>query len=99
MAQFEQEKLSKQLAEQLKLRALLSNIPETENHEKVKLGSLVECTNGHFFLGIGIGKLEIRNQQIFAISAASPLGKKLLGASAGKEFTINSRNFKVVSVC
>ncbi len=98
MAQFEQEKLSKQLANQMNIRALLARIPKNSGHKKVQLGSLVKCTNGMFFIGVGLGKMEIKKQQIFAISAASPLGQKLIGLRSGDSYSLNNREFKILEL-
>lgn len=98
MAQFEQEKLSKQLAEQLKLRALVSKIPVREDSTIVQIGSLVKCTNGLFFLGIGLGKIKVEGEDVFCISVSSPLGKEIFNKSENEEFTVNGRTFSILSI-
>jgi len=98
MAQFEQEKLSKHLAEQMKLKALMPKLSTKEGHKKVQLGSLVETSSGVFFIGPGLGKLEIKKQQIFAISAASPLGQKLIGLELNDSYSINNRTFNILKL-
>lgn len=98
MAQFEQEKLSKQLSEQLKLKELVSRIDLKSTSEKVNVGSLVSCENGLFFLGIGLGKLKVSETEVFCVSAVSPIGKALLGKEKGQIFELNQRKIKVLDV-
>jgi len=97
MAQFEQEKLSSQLAEQLRTRKFLNEIPAV-NSNLVSLGSLVTCTTGKFYVSVGLGKISVGEEWIFCISLASPLGKVLLGKKAGAEFSLNGNNIKILEV-
>lgn len=98
MAQFEQEKLSSQLSEQLKLRETLSRINANAAASEVRIGSLVKCSNGLFFIGIGIGKLEVGGLTVFCVSLASPLGKALMGKRVREDFEVNGRTFKVLEL-
>ena len=98
IAQFEQEKLGKQLAEQLKLRDALFQLSDQAASDIVRIGSLVECSNGLFFVGIGLGKIEIGNESVFSISTASPLGISLLGKSENEAFIVNGREFKIHTI-
>lgn len=98
MAQFEQEKLSKQLSEQLKLKEMLSRIQATSDSLEIRMGSLASCSNGLFFLGIGLGKIEVDSTSVFCVSLASPIGKALIGKKSGEEFSVNGRSFNVLDV-
>jgi len=98
IAQFEQEKLSAQLSEQLKLRETLSRINVNAAASEVRIGSLVKCSNGLFFIGIGVGKIVVSGTTVFSVSLASPLGTALLGKQEGEEFEVNGRTFKVLEL-
>ena len=98
IAQFEQEKLGKQLAEQLKLRDALFQLSEQAASDIVRMGSLVECSNGLFFVGIGLGKIEVGDSNVFCISTAAPLGMSLLGKSENEAFIVNGREFKIHTI-
>ena len=79
MAQLEQEKLTKQINELLKLQENLQKINPTIKQSKIGLGSLVETNNGFYYFSIGIGNLIIGNQTIFALNPKSPIGELLTG--------------------
>ena len=98
IAQFEQEKLSAQLSEQLKLRETLSRINANAAATEVRIGSLVKCSNGLFFIGIGVGKIDVSGTTVFSVSLASPLGTALLGKKVGEDFEVNGRVFKVLEL-
>lgn len=95
MAQFEQEKLSNQLSEQLKLKELLSRIDPTTTLNEVRMGALVHCTNGIFYIGVGIGKIEISSSSVFCVSVVSPIGQGLLGKKPGDTYEVNGRSFSI----
>ncbi len=98
MAQFEQEKLSKQLSEQLKLKEMLFRINVSAASPEVRIGSLVRCSNGLFFIGIGLGKIQVATGAVFCVSTASPIGQALIGKKEGEQFSVNGRSFSILEV-
>ena len=89
MAQLEQEKLSKQLTQMTSLRDALSKVTPTEEHSSIKYGSLVKTSKGYFFFSIGLGKIIVGDQEVFCMTATSPLGQKLIGKKVGEEIDLN----------
>lgn len=89
MAQLEQEKLSSQLNQLLTLKNALSKVDPNEIHREVQYGSLVKTNNGYFFFSIGLGKIIVEDQNVFCITATSPLGQKLLGKKISDSFFLN----------
>lgn|SRR5690554_678198 len=76
----------------------LQRLPLEENVNAVMSGSLVETTNGVYFLGLSLGKIEVNNQIVYAISTASPLGKLLLNKKVGDVIDLNSNQQKVLNL-
>ena len=98
MAQLETEKLTKQLAEALKLEQILSQInPDTE-HQKIGLGSLVTTNNGQFFIAASIGKVVLGSITYFAISSVSPIGKLLIGLKREDTFSFNGKSYIILNI-
>ncbi len=95
MAQLETEKLSKQLAEALKLEQTLTQINPESNHLQVGLGSLVTTNNGKFYISISLGKLELNSETYFVISPVSPIGKLLNGLKQNESFSFNGRSYLI----
>ncbi len=98
MAQLETEKLTIQLTEALKLEQVLTQINPKTEHQQIGLGSLVITNNGNFYIAVSLGKIEKDNQTYFAISAASPIGKQLIGLKSGSEFSFNGRNYTITAL-
>nr|WP_299201452.1 3-oxoacyl-ACP synthase [uncultured Brumimicrobium sp.] len=76
----------------------LQRLPLEENVNAVMSGSLVETTNGVYFLGLSLGKIEVNNQIVYAISTASPLGKLLLNKKVGDVIDLNSNQQTILNV-
>lgn len=99
MAQLETEKNAQQLMEAKKLRAVLSQIDPKKLTETIELGSLVETSNGWFYIAISAGKLVHEGTMVFAVSPTSPIGRELLGKKKGDQLKFNGRPIaiKIVS--
>ncbi|MBL4862128.1 MAG: 3-oxoacyl-ACP synthase [Crocinitomicaceae bacterium] len=98
MAQLEQEKLSSQLGQLTLLKEALAKIEPDEKHESIQFGSLIKTGNGYFFLSIGLGKISLDDENIFCLTATSPMGKVLIGKSAGDTIQMNSNTIQIISV-
>ncbi|MGZ4054544.1 MAG: 3-oxoacyl-ACP synthase [Bacteroidia bacterium] len=98
MAQLEQEKSSKQLAEALEFKNILEKINPGQKSDKVLLGSLVVTNKGAFYISVAAGKLSIDDQFYFAISPASPLAIKLMGLSKKEEIIFNGNKYIVEEI-
>ena len=98
MAQLETEKLTKQLAEALKLEQVLSQINPDTKHQQVGLGSLVTTNNGQFFIAASLGKVTLNDATIFAISNVSPIGKLLIGLKKEDSFSFNGKAYAIYNV-
>ncbi|PWH86802.1 3-oxoacyl-ACP synthase [Brumimicrobium oceani] len=69
----------------------LRRLPIEEKSDRVISGSFVETDKGFYFIGLSVGKIEVQNQIVYAISTASPLGKLLLHKEVGDEVVLNNR--------
>ena len=76
----------------------LKRLPIKEKTDIIISGSFVETDRGLYFLGLSLGKLEIQNQIVYAISTASPLGKMLLHKKVGDEINLNNTQQTIKSI-
>ena len=83
MMQFELEKNEVQLSKALNLKKELSRVDFQKEYNSIEFGSLTVTDQGNYFISIGIGKIEVNNESIYAISLASPIGKMLYGKKIG----------------
>ena len=96
MMQRERDKATIQLAEAMKLETVLKEVDPAVLHEQAELGSVVETSRGKFFISVAAGMLKVKAGNYFAVSPASPIGKKLLGTTVGDEIEVDGNRFKVV---
>lgn len=97
MAQLEMEKLGNQLLDYQKQMQWIRqfNSSEAGSSESIGIGSLIQLTNGWYFLGPGIGKVAFENETIFCVSLQSPLGKQLFNKKIGQEIILPNLNLTI----
>ncbi len=98
MAQLEQEKLSNQLMELERVKALLFQINPSKKCSKVILGSLVETNTGWYYLSAGLGVIQNEGHQIFTMNIQAPLGKILSGKNEGEVVNWNGKELKILKI-
>lgn len=97
MAQTELDTLEKRIAE-LKERAnTIKNLP-LDPREEAGRGSLVETTNGLYFLAVGFGKAEMDGKAYFVISPAAPIGQAMLGKKAGEPIEFRGQEMTITAL-
>jgi transcription elongation GreA/GreB family factor len=99
MLHLEMEKASQQIDVVTKMRDQLNKIDLGIETRQVRLGSLVQTDQGAYFLSISAGPITLEDQEYYAISPSSPVGKSLLGTSEGATVIVGTRAITVRSVC
>ena len=89
MVQQEINTLQIQLNENRNARNSLKQI-NTNLHQTIGLGSLVETDKGLFYIAVSLGEIIFNEKKIFVISTESPLGKILFGMKKGEEISLNN---------
>ncbi|HEY4194294.1 MAG TPA: 3-oxoacyl-ACP synthase [Mucilaginibacter sp.] len=98
MMQQETDRNKAQLNEANKLMVALNHINTGTISKTVIPGSLVITNNGKFYMAISAGTLLLNEEAYFSVSPASPIGLSLSGKSAGNEFTLNGKQYRVESI-
>jgi len=98
MTQLEMEKAEIQLDNIRLLQHELSRIELDKTYRTAETGSLVITGEGKYFIAVGIGKVQVGNETVYVISAASPLGQFLSGKSAGDTGTFQGKEFRILSI-
>ncbi|SDZ91312.1 3-oxoacyl-ACP synthase [Pedobacter hartonius] len=80
----------------LQLLSSLENTPSAG--DTVRNGSLVNTSKGMFYISISAGQLNVEDRQVFAISAASPIGNLLIGKKAGESFSFNQNEYTIQDI-
>jgi len=95
MLQIELDNLEHQLKNQLELKTEILRVNPELTTEKISFGSLISSTNGTYFIAIGLGKILIGNETVYAISLASPLGQALKGAQKDNTISLNGKSITI----
>ena len=98
MLQLEREKIGQQLAETQKLKEILSKINVTKHSRVVALGSIIYTTQNNYFIAISSGKLQMKGEDFYAISAHTPMAQLLLGKSVGEEVVFRNETFSILQI-
>jgi transcription elongation GreA/GreB family factor len=98
MIEIELEKATAQEARIRQMKADLKRIDLTNVHTRIGVGSLVETSNGLYFLGIAWGAVKINEATVYCISVLSPIGELLKGRIAGDEITFQDKQIAIHKV-
>ena len=98
MLQIEQENTARQLRELLLQKLTLDKIDPVISPITITIGSLVKTNKGYFYVSISLGKILVENLPIVAISAQSPLGRKLIGAKQFASIILNGNEFLIEGI-
>ncbi len=98
MAQMEMEKNQVQLNNILNQKNELLKIDSSKEFNQADFGAIIITDRGNYFLSIGIGKVDIKNESWFCISISSPIGKFLHNKKKGDSFQFQGREFEVNAI-
>lgn len=77
---------------------LLGQIDPEKQCSYVEFGAIIITNKQKMFISIGLGKVEIDSDVVYAISPAVPIYKVMEGKKAGEEFTFNNNTFKIEQI-
>ncbi|CAN5443230.1 hypothetical protein BH11BAC2_BH11BAC2_10290 [soil metagenome] len=98
MSQIAIEQNQNQLQKLLDLRNEIDQINIQTKSPITGKGSLIQTNQGIYFLGPGIGKIQIQGIELFAISLQSPLGNCLHLKKEGDSFQFQNRSFNITKI-
>jgi hypothetical protein len=77
----------------LQLLTSLADLPS--GTDTARNGSVVYTNKGIFYISISAGQIKVDEQVVFAISAASPIGKLMIGKTVGASFSFNQNDYVI----
>ncbi|WP_243641657.1 GreA/GreB family elongation factor [Maribacter algicola] len=98
MVQLEREKLGTQLAETEKMQLVMNRVKPGSQNRLAGMGALIETNGPYYYIAISSGEVKFENNAIYCISPATPIGKLLLGKSAGEIISFNGKDFSLLSI-
>jgi len=98
MGQLDRDMNAKQLVEaQTELNSLMKVNIEFKS-DKVISGSIIQTNNDIYFIGAGIGVLEIDKQKVIVLSQKSPLAILFIGKKVGDEILFNAKKIEIKNI-
>lgn len=85
MAQLEREKLGGFIHQHEQLMENALRLDSSIKTTTIRLGSLINTTNGWFYISVAAGRITIEGTAVFCLSSAAPLVNVLLGKKAGEQ--------------
>lgn len=79
-------------------RKVLEAIGHAPITDSIRGGSLVYTNQGIFYISISAGQLQSEGKTVFAISAASPIGKLMLGKRKKDGFDFNGKTYLIEDI-
>ena len=98
MLQIEQANVQGQLQEALTKKMILEKINPDLRASIIVNGSLIKTNRGYLWMSAALGKIQIENINVIALSQQSPLGQKLLGLKTGDSTGINNIEYLIEDI-
>jgi len=98
MLQLEMEKAGQQLSTITQMKETLAKIEVSKTSKTVHLGSVVITDKANYYLSISAGQLVVGEDNYFAISTDSPIGKLLLGKQQNDRIVWNGTVIRIVEI-
>ena len=98
MLQIEQANKREQLAQVVAQKVLLEKINPVIVAPMIVMGSLVKTDRGYLFVSVALGKSEIEEIKVTALSPQSPLGKQLMGLKINDTVAINNTSYYIEDI-
>ncbi|WKK76601.2 hypothetical protein QYS49_04670 [Marivirga salinae] len=76
----------------------LSKINPSMKHEKIGLGSIVKTSAANYFISISYGKVSDGKEDVFMISAITPLAQQMINKIEGDEVIWNGKSILIKEV-
>jgi len=95
MAQQDINRNKQLLADAQQQKAMLQSLKDLAVTPIARNGSLVMTNQSNFYISISAGQLQLEGKTYFAISAASPIGKLLIGKTVGSDFSFNGKTYLI----
>jgi len=98
MINLEKGKISAQLSQAGQMADALKSIDIDKQMTEVQFGALVKTNVAIYFVSIGLGNIDTEGLNVFAVSAASPIGQAMLGKKQGESFQMAGKTQEIIEI-
>jgi transcription elongation GreA/GreB family factor len=98
MGQLDIDMNARQLQKCLEEIDLLQSIDVSKLYAQVRTGACVSTPEGFFFVGIGLGLLQVNGKAVIYLSPQAPLASELLGKKSGDHFRFKGKEVSISEI-
>lgn len=98
MIQIDEEKVREQLRNNQTVKVELQQLRLDKTLPQVNKGDLVVTDKGIYFIGIGLGKMQVEEQTCFCVSPEAPVGQAMIGSRIGDTIHFNGSAINIQEV-
>ena len=98
MGHEELDRLNRQFYNLNQEKNILNQINASIPCESVQLGALVITDKKMLYLSVALGKIELNNQVVFAVSVKSPIGQAIIGKMPHDKIPIGKNTEKIITI-
>ena len=98
MGHEELDRLNRQFYNLNQEKNILNQINASIPCESVQLGALVITDKKMLYLSVALGKIELNNQVVFAVSVKSPIGQAIIGKMPHDKIRIGKNTEKIITI-
>jgi transcription elongation GreA/GreB family factor len=98
MAQLEREKIGGFIQQHEQLMANAQRLDSSIETSSIRVGSLVNTSNGWYYISVAAGRVNVDNTPVFCLSPAAPLVTALLGKKAREAVMWQGNTIAIQSV-
>ena len=98
MMQIEINNNNAQLQTLIKQKREIFQINSEKEYKEIGFGSLVTTDNGSYFISIGLGKINVNEQEVYVISLLSPIGKLFHKKRIGDKVSFRNKEISILDI-
>ena len=98
MSQIELDNSEMQLGKVLHLKGQFLQIDMQKERNTIEPGCLVRTDNAVYFISIGLGKIHVSNDVLYAVSIQSPIGQALQYKKVGDLISFQNKQFEIKEI-
>ena len=98
MGQEELDRLNQTMNNAIRERNILGQISTEKNCNSAQLGAVITTDKKVMYISVGIGKIEVGEKTVYAISAISPIGQAIMGLVQGDHVLFAGKKEKIIAI-
>ena len=98
MGQEELDRLNQTMNNAIRERNILGQISTEKNCNSAQLGAVITTDKKVMYISVGIGKIEVGEKTVYAISAISPIGQAIMGLVQGDDVLFAGKKEKIIAI-